>query len=258
MGLLIIGMYSAFVLVVIGFFKLLNRLFTNKAIKNAVILLGVLTAISPILFLYIRDSIIAKEVSEYCENNEGIVVVADIGEKLVEFNSKLDTGESRDLWRTLLSYPEKRLIINVEKSQFINKPGRYIFTAMPIGSPECLDYENYIEKQSPKSKAGIKKEFAEFSDFCIGISEYRATDNVIQLEYKTQYFPISKNSFYSLKEKKVSLVDKVSGEEFAFSKVPRVHRYFTLFEHGTLFHIFNTCSDLNTQSKYSLLLELYK
>lgn len=258
MGLILIGMYLGFIFVIIIIFSLISRLFTNNLSKALVIFLGLLTAVSPILFLYIRDSIIAKQVSEYCENNEGIVVVADIGEKLVEFNSKLDTGESRDLWRTLLSYPEKSLIINVEKSQFINKPGRYIFTAMPIGSAECLDYDNYIENQWPKSKAGIKKEFAEFSDFCIGISEYRATDNVIQLEYKTQYFPISKNPFYIFNDEKVSLVDKNSGEEFVFSKTPIVHRYFKLFETKTLFHFPTTCSTFNTPSKYSLLSELYK
>ncbi|WP_372880613.1 hypothetical protein [Psychromonas sp.] len=258
MWLLIIGMYSAFVFVVIGLFKFLSRLFTNKAIKNAVILLGVLTAISPILFLYIRDSIIAKQLSEYCDNNEGIVVVADIGEQLVEFNSKTDTGQSRDLWRTLLSHPEKSLIINVTHSKLTKKTGRYIFTAMPINSPECVDYDNYIENQWPKSKVGIKKEFAEFSDFCIGISEYDSTDNVIQLEYKTESFPISKNPFYSFREEKASLVDKISGREFAFSKKIYVHRYFRLFEYGSLFDFSTSCSGRNSHSKYLLLSELYK
>ncbi len=215
MGLLIIGMSSAFVFVSIGLFSLLSRLFTNKRIKNAVILLGILMAISPILFLYIRDSIIAEQFSGYCEKSEGTVVVADIGDKFVEFSK--GTGEDSRLWMTLFSYPERSLIINVKKSNFVKKPGRYLFSAMPTNSPECLAYDNFIEHLPAKVKEHVKNTYSVFSGTCIGISEYQPTENIMHLEYQTEYFPISKNPFYIFKEEKVSLIDKSSEQEFVFS-----------------------------------------
>jgi len=253
MGIILIGMYLAFVFVSVGLFSLLSLIFTNKLIKSIVIFLGLLTAISPILFLYGRDYLIAKQVSKYCENNEGIVVVADIGDKMIEFST--ETGENRELWRTLISHPGKSLIINVKKSNLVKKSGRYIFTAMSINSPECLDYDNYIEHQSIDMKAMLKREF---SDFCIGISEYHSTENIIHLEYKTESFPISTNSFYSFNEEKASLTDKSNGQEFAYSKKVYVHREFTLFEFGTLFHFPTSCSGKNSNSKYLLLSKFYK
>jgi len=254
MGILLIVTYYFFISITVILFSLIFQKVEKKRTKIFVNFLMVFVCASPILFLFARDLLIAKELDAYCKKNNSAVVVKSIDNNLVEFST--GTGESRDLWEALYRNIGMKLIINIDRSRFITSPGQYVFTAMVANSPECISYYNYIDKQSETMRKNINRYFVPFSDYCVGVYEYRKIEGEsLLLDYKRQYSNIKKNPFYSLKEERLSLVDKISKQEFIYSNSPFVHRSFTLFEFSTLFKFSNSCPP--EQSEYQLLSMLY-
>lgn len=251
MGIILIAAYMVFFTVVVSFFGLISKAFNNRSLKILILLLGIFISVSPVIYLYVRDLNIAKELDEYCSRNDDITVVENLGDKVIGLSTR--SGESRLLWRALFNNPDTSLIIDVDRSQLVDEPGRYVFSTMPANSAECLGYYNYIDKQSNRMKSNIRQAFAAFKDTCIGIDLYSDQNVELRIKYQTQYKTIKANSSYVIKERKHSLIDAKTSRELAFSKSPIVKRSFTVFEFSTLFSFDNSCPKNSSSAEYRLL-----
>jgi len=201
--------------------------------------------------LYTRDLYISKELSEYCKNNNGVNIVNSIGNNTIQLPAS--SGESRELWNVLFSNPDTELLIDINNKRLVEKTGLYVFKAMPANSPECIRYDHYIDQQPKRMKAYISRDFAAYSDSCIGIYKASEFEKALNIEYKTQYIVVSSNASYSFMEETNSLIDESTGQELAYLKRPLIKRAFKLFEFSTLFHFNNSCPKPIYQPEYQLL-----
>jgi hypothetical protein len=251
MGIFIILVYLAFISFVLFLSGLVSNSSKTQHIKLIILLLGLLVSASPVLYLYIRDLNISGYLSEYCQKHNGANIVSKLPKKTIQLSDQ--SGESRDLWRVLFDNPDTKVLIKINQGHLVKSEGLYIFSALPKGSVECADYYDYVDQQSERMKANLKRGFAAFSDLCIGTTRVYEQEDSAKLTLDEIHNQISRNTGYVISEKRSALIDESTGQELAYLQRPFVDRNFTLFEFSTLFKIDNSCPKKLIQPEYELL-----